>query len=112
MHTVVSLLQVLGVSFLERGDVLTRALTEQTALSDEGLVKIAVGVEQQADGRQMAIGQCGTGFGHLSDAAHSQRPHRHQQGGQQQNGQGNLPAEPQIGKYAQHDGTPALGKYQ
>ncbi len=78
VDAIVGLLQVLRMRGLQRVGILPRRLVEQAAFGDEGLVEVTVGVEQQADGGQVAVGQAGAGVGHLADALHAQPAH-HQQ---------------------------------
>ncbi|MNG20901.1 hypothetical protein D3C84_1052030 [compost metagenome] len=83
---------------LELFGMLAGAFIEQAAFSDEGLIQIAVGIQQQTDGGQVTFGQAGTGVGYLADTQHSQAAHEHQQYGEQKNRQGNLPAKSKVGE--------------
>ncbi|MCY1304320.1 hypothetical protein D9M70_540670 [compost metagenome] len=79
VHAVIGLLQVFPVAGLERLDMLTGRLVQQAALGNEGLVEVAIGVEQQAGGGQVAIGQLLAGVGDLGDALHAEAAHQHHQ---------------------------------
>ena len=79
LHTIVGLLEVFRMAGLECLHMLASIAVEQAALGDEGLIQVAIGIEQQADGRQMARGQDLAGVGDAFDATHPENAHQHQQ---------------------------------
>ena len=106
LHTVVGLLEVFRMAGPERLDVVARIAVEQAALGDKGLIQVTVGIEQQPDGGQVPCRQLLARIGHMVDATHADDPHQHQQQGQCRNGQGNFPAESEIGEQARHGVAP------
>lgn len=78
----------------QAGDLLgVQEAIEQAALGDEGLVEIAVGVEQQGDAGEKTLAQALVGFVLLGDAMHAERAHQQQKHRQQEDRQGDFPAE-------------------
>ena len=77
---------------------LASRFVEQAALGHEGLVEVPVRIQQQADSRQIAIGQASAGVGHLTDTLDAEAADEHQQTSKQQDWQSNLPAKTEIGK--------------
>ena len=105
-HPLQRLLQVVGMFLAQRLAVGGAALGEQAALGDEGLVQIAVGVEHQADARQVAGSQLRAGVHHQTDAAHAEHAHHQQQDRHAENRQGQFPAKTKVDKYTEHRITP------
>ena len=93
-HPIQGLLQVFRVIVPQAGDLLgVQEAIEQAALGDEGLVEIAVGVEQQGDAGEKTLAQALVGFVLLGDAMHAERAHQQQKHRQQEDRQGDFPAE-------------------
>jgi hypothetical protein len=109
LHTVVSLLRIFAMAGAQRFQMLIGMTIQQAALGHECLVEVAVGIEQQADGRQITFGQLRAGFGHLTDSAHPRAPHQDQQHSQERYRESDFPAKAQVGEEPQHGVTPYTG---
>ncbi|VFT18972.1 Uncharacterised protein [Pseudomonas aeruginosa] len=94
----------------QAGDLLgAQVALEQAALGDEGLVEITVGVEQQGDAGEKTLAQALVGFVQLGDAMHAERAHQQQKHREQEDRQGDFPAERQVSEPLQHAGILARG---